>query len=87
LILFGDELMPTVIDTEEPAMVVWSSIWAKWPNAHIRFDLPLDDSSYGTDLKWTLVMDEPLPDEAALVAMRKRVNLLINGNLRDTFDQ
>ena len=41
----------------------------------------------GTDLRWTLEMDEPVPEPEELRRLRRRINLLINGNLRDTFDQ
>ncbi|BCF86346.1 hypothetical protein RQCS_58910 (plasmid) [Rhodococcus qingshengii] len=41
----------------------------------------------GTTLSWTLIVDEPVPDGETTVRMRKRVNELINANLRFTFDQ
>jgi hypothetical protein len=56
------------------------------PDAVIRFDLP-QDGGCGTDLRWTLHVDEPVPDDALLGHMRKRLNELINANLRYTFGQ
>lgn len=50
----------------------------------MQFDLPRDEGS-GTDLRWTLLVDEPVPDEALAAHMRKRLNQLINANLRYTF--
>ena len=47
------------------------------------FDLPQD--GYGTDLNWVLLVDEPVPDASLLSHMRRRINELINANLRYTF--
>ncbi len=63
----------------------WSSLWVNRPDAIVRFDLP--GGGGGTDLRWTLLVDEPIPEEPMVDHMRKRLNQLINGNLRDTFDQ
>ncbi|HYZ55417.1 MAG TPA: hypothetical protein VE733_18205 [Streptosporangiaceae bacterium] len=52
----------------------------------MRFDLPADGGQ-GTDLRWTLLVDEPMPDAALVGHMRKRLNQLINANLRYTFGQ
>jgi hypothetical protein len=57
------------------------------PDAVIRFDLPRDGAGFGTDLQWTLQVDEPVPDDALLGHMRKRLNELVNANLRYTFGQ
>ena len=57
------------------------------PDAIVRFDLPPDSNGYGTDLRWTLLVDEPTPDASLVGHMRKRINQLINANLRFTFGQ
>jgi hypothetical protein len=54
-------------------------------DATLRFDLPAGHG--GTDLCWTLYVDEPAPDGALIGHMLKRVNQLINANLRHTFGQ
>ena len=41
----------------------------------------------GTDLRWILLLAEPLPKSSLLGHLRKRLNQLINGNLRRTFGQ
>ena len=87
LVLPEGEPMPIALETREPDLVVWTTLWSDRPEAVIRFDLPRDDSGYGTDLKWTLVLGEPIPERPRLIEMRKRINLLINGKLRHTFDQ
>lgn len=86
LLLLDDERWPRTLRTEMPHLVVWSSIWVTRPDAVVRFDLPFD-GTYGTDLRWTLLVAEPLPDPSLLGHLRKRVNQLINGNLRRTFGQ
>jgi hypothetical protein len=72
---------------EHPSLVVRSSLWLKRPDARIRFDVLPDDTGQGTDLRWTLLVEEPEPDTPLLGHLRKRVNLLINANLRFTFGQ
>jgi hypothetical protein len=84
--LLDDEQPPTVIASERPATLTWSSLWTKRPDATIRFDLP-GDGSGGTNLRWTLYVEEPSPDQALIGHMRKRMNQLINANLRYTFGQ
>lgn len=84
LVLAADEQEPAVVAAEPADHVVWSSLWRAWPSAQIRFDLP-SDGSYGTDLRWTLAVDPPVPDDAEIAHMRRRINELINANLRLTF--
>lgn len=83
--LLDDEVRPQVIRCDEPGLVVWSSIWLRRPDAVIRFELP--PGGGGTDLRWTLSVDEPTPGEALLGHLRKRMNQLINADLRYSFGQ
>jgi hypothetical protein len=84
--LLDDEQRPRILRTEAPTTVVWSSLWPKRPDAIIQFHLPSDGGG-GTDLRWTLLVDQPAPDNALVGHMRKRLNQLINANLRYTFGQ
>jgi len=84
--LLGDEVRPQVVRADAVSTVVWSSLWVKRPDAIVRFDLPPGDDG-GTDLRWTLHVDQPIPDDALIGHLRKRVNQLINANLRYTFGQ
>ena len=84
--LLDDEQSPQPIDAEQPNVIVWSSLWKKRPDAQVRFDLAPDGAA-GTRLRWTLLVAEPLPDPSLLGHMRKRLNELINANLRYTFGQ
>lgn len=86
LFLLDDEQPPRIIDAEKPNLLVWSSLWEKRPDARIRFDLASDDAA-GTQLRWTLLIDEPMPDPSLLGHLRKRLNKLINADLRYTFGQ
>lgn len=79
------EIGPIVIDAGRPDYVVWSSLWAERPDAMIRFDLA--GAGGGTDLRWTLYVDDPLPDPSFAKYMGKRVGELINANLRYTYGQ
>jgi hypothetical protein len=84
--LLDDEVEPTVLESDRPHRVVWSSLWVKRPDARVEFDLEAAPSG-DTDLRWTLYVDEPVPDAALTGHMRKRFNQLINANLRYTFGQ
>jgi hypothetical protein len=83
LSLLDNETRPRVLEAQEPDPVVWSSLFVKRPDALVRFDLP--PGGEGTDLRWTLSVAEPLPDDALVGHVRKRLNQLINANLRFTF--
>lgn len=83
--LLDDEQRPRILRAEPPSLLVWSSLWVKRPDATVRFDLP--GGNWGTDLRWTLYVDEPVPSDALIGHMRKRLNQLINANLRYTFGQ
>ncbi len=84
--LLDDEQPPQLIEAEKPNFLVWSSLWDKRPDAQVRFDLSADGAG-GTLLRWTLLVAEPLPDPSLLGHLRKRLNELINANLRYTFGQ
>jgi hypothetical protein len=87
LLLLDDEVAPKLLKTTYPETVVWSSVWKKRPDAVIHFDLPRDKGGQGTDLRWRLEVEEPLPDDGLIGHMRKRLNELINANLRYSFGQ
>lgn len=81
--LLDDEQRPDVVQ-RTPELVVWSSLWSAQPEALIRFEL--GPGSGGTDLRWTLLVDD-LPDDSRLGHYRKRLNELIHANLRYTYGQ
>lgn len=85
--LAADEQPPRILETSKPDLVVWSSLWDSRPDAVIRFELPLDPEGQGTDLTWTLLIDEPEPEPPLLGHLRKRINVLINAELRYSFGQ
>lgn len=82
-----DEQPPCVLEWNKPDLVVWSSLWPSRPDALIRFELPVDSEGQGTDLTWTLLVDEPEPEPPLLGHLRKRLNVLINAELRYSFGQ
>ena len=83
--LLEEEVRPRVLECDSPGFVLWSSIWPKRADAVIRVDLTSGGS--GTDLRWTLSVDEPIPDDSLLGHMCKRINQLINADLRYSFGQ
>ncbi|WP_300013142.1 hypothetical protein [Pseudonocardia sp.] len=83
LFLLDGEERPVVLE-RTAQRVVWSSLWPRRPEALIVFDL--DAGGGGTDLRWTLLVDE-LPDASLLGHYRRRINVLINANLRYSYGQ
>jgi hypothetical protein len=83
--LLEDEQEPDVLETTFPSTVVWSSLWSKRIDVVIHFELQAAAS--GTDLRWILYAQEPISDDSFVGHMRKRLNTLINGNLRYSFGQ
>ncbi len=79
------EVAPNTIKAERPGLVVWSSIWADEPELRVRFDLEPDGA--GTFVTWTLLGPAGALDQSDLERRRYRLNQLINGRLRDAFDQ
>ena len=83
--LLPDGQRPAIVEARPSELVVWSSLWPTLPDAQVRFDIRPDGQ--GTDLTWTLLLAEPLPDDSKLGHLRKRINQLINANLRYTYGQ
>jgi len=84
--LLDDEVEPAVVEAREHDLVVWSSIWRMHPRARLRFEIEPDRSGQGSLLRWIL-LDEIDPGPASVGHMRKRVQQLINAELRFTFGQ
>lgn len=84
--LLNDEQLPRILAGDRPHLVVWSSLWPKRPDAQVRFDIASDGGA-GTQLRWTLLVAEPMPDPSLLGHVRKRLNELINRDLRLSFGQ
>src|SRR4051812_40634989 len=82
--LLDEEQPPRILTGDRPHLVVWSSLWPKRPDAQVRFDIASDGRA-GTQLRWTLLMAEPMPDPSQLGHLRKRLNELINRDLRLSF--
>ena len=87
LSLLDDEVAPQILESREPEHVVWSSLWPRRADARITFELPQAGPGGGTDLRWTLTVDEPAPDDSLTGHMRKRINTPIHANLRYTYGQ
>ncbi|MFN2607328.1 MAG: hypothetical protein ABR511_05455 [Acidimicrobiales bacterium] len=78
------EVPPTILDGVRPSLIVWTSIWADHPELRIRFDI--EPAGTGSLVTWTLQGRQELDDDDVR-GRRHRLNQLINGNLRETFDQ
>jgi hypothetical protein len=79
----ANQLKIAGIESDRPDRVVWSSLWVKRPDARVHFDMQA--ARGGTDLRWTLHVDETVPDRALTIHMCKPMGELINANLRYTY--
>ena len=77
------EVAPKVLRQEKPHVVVWSSIWEDQPDVRIEFEI--EPGGDGSIVTWTLLGPDGLEAED-LKRRRYRLDQLINGQLRDTFD-
>lgn len=84
--LLDDEQRPHVVQAQPPDLVLWSSLWPRQPEAVVRFDLVATPNGCGTDLRWTLLVED-MPDASRLGHYRKRLNQLINASLRYSYGQ
>ena len=79
------EVAPTVLEEQKPQVVVWTSIWSHQPDLRIRFEIEAADG--GSLVTWTLLGPHGRLDEDDVRRRRYRVDQLINGQLREAFDQ
>jgi hypothetical protein len=84
--LLDDEILPRVLRATRPDLVVWSSLWPARRDDQIRFDIRSDGLS-GSRVRWTLLADGAPPEASVRSHLRYRLNTLINGQLRASFDQ
>jgi hypothetical protein len=63
---------------------VWSSLWPDRPHDQVRFELRPKDG--GCAVRWRLLSPSTQPPAQVIRDRRHRLNLLINGKLRATFD-
>ena len=76
--------MPSVLSSEKPRTVLWSSIWSDQPDLQVAFEIETNGS--GSVVTWTLLGRDGELEPADLARRRYRLNQVINGNLRDYFD-
>jgi hypothetical protein len=66
-------------------LVVWSSIWEDEPELRVEFSIEPDRG--GSLVLWRLLGHEGQLTPEDVGRRRRRLNQLINGQLRSTFDQ
>ncbi|MFT4083964.1 MAG: hypothetical protein QM638_15410 [Nocardioides sp.] len=86
LLLLDDERPPTVIESDRPRHLVWSSLWTKRPEDRVVLDLTTG-SRGDSRLGFTLLAAGDPPDEALTGHIRKRINQLLFAGLRSTYGQ
>jgi len=82
--LEDNEVVPKVLESSRPTLVVWSSLWPDRPRDKVRFELRPKDG--GCTVRWRLLTPDTAPSAEVIRSRRHRLNFLINGKLRATFD-
>jgi uncharacterized protein YndB with AHSA1/START domain len=83
--LLADEVEPTVLASEQPSRVVWSSLWPSRPNDEVH--LELSAAQAGTLLRFTLLTPDSMPDVSKTGHLRRRLNYLLFADLRFSYGQ
>lgn len=85
LALLPDEVDPTVLESHEPDLVVWSSLWPGRPRDVVRLEVAARGNE--TLLRFTLLTPDEVPDARKLGHLRRRLNHLLFADLRFSYGQ
>ena len=81
------EVLPEVVESERPGLVVWSSLWPTRPRDSVRMTLEPKNRTE-TALRFVLLAaGDEAPDERMTRHIRQRVNELLFRELRQSYDQ
>ena len=83
--LLDDEVEPQVLESREPDLVVWSSLWPRRPGVVVRLELRAAGGE--TSLRWTMTTEGEPPDQSATGHLRFRLNHLLWADLRLSYGQ
>jgi hypothetical protein len=79
------EQPPMILSATKPQAITRSSIWSD--HAELIIEFQIEPCGPGAAVTWTLLGPEGCLDDLEIRQRRRRLNQLINGQLRDTFDQ
>ncbi len=79
------EVAPRVLAADEPARVVWSSLWPARPDDEIHLDVTASGAE--TLLSFTLLTPGELPGADETDHLRRRVSVLLFADLRYSYGQ
>ncbi|WP_207619963.1 hypothetical protein [Nocardioides sp. IC4_145] len=84
--LRSDEVVPTVLEADEPHRVLWSTLWPHRPEDVI--ELLVEPAARDTTrLRSTHLTPHDLPPDAKVGHLRERVNQLLFADLRFSYGQ
>lgn len=79
------DIVPRVLESSRPGWVLWSSLWPARRLDQVAFAIEPDGG--GCSVRWSLLApDDDQPEPNVVKRMRYRLNYLINGQMRATFD-
>lgn len=81
--LFENERPPRILWSSPSDEVTWSSTWTHHPEVEIRFGL--SPRNCGTSVRVELHAPEPVPSEASIGHLRKRILELIFRDLQYSY--
>ena len=84
LFLEPDEVDPRVLVAGPPERIVWSSLCPSRPDDEIHFAVQPHENE--TRLVFTHLSPLSLPDDPTLRHLRRRINVLLWANLRESYD-
>jgi hypothetical protein len=83
--LLPDEIEPTILASEKPVSVLWSSLWPSRPNDQVH--LSLTGAGNETLVRFILRTPDDPPDASKTGHLRRRVNHLLFSDLRYSYGQ
>ena len=83
LVLEEDEVAPSVVASERPALVVWSSLWVARRDDVLALDL--SRAGAGSTLRVRVATPHEHPDDDVVAHVSRRLGQLLYGELRLTY--
>lgn len=84
LTLLDDEVPPTVLEADQPSSLVWSSLWPSRPDDQVVLTVAPDGPGSTLEFRWLAAGDAP--SESTTSHIRRRLNFLLYGALRTSYD-
>jgi len=85
--LQDDERAPAILEADEPTRIVWSSLWPDRPDDRIELIIAPYESETALEFVWSAPEGSDVPSAGRIGHVRKRLNVLLFGELRYSYGQ